>query len=214
MPNELDRPVAFRAGGTAAAPHDLGAGPQTMCADISEFQSNINDAAYLAWSRAVVIRALYGANHVDAAWYGGARRAALHKGGAQFLGIYIYLVAGQDGGAQAQAFHHLVGPIQPGEVFIADFEQGSHAMLSSWYNAMLSLYGKGIAPYLWTYTGLSFGAANGALPVQWLADYSTEPSSPHLLWQFTDSYAVPGVGTADCSRYGGTIAQLAAHAYH
>jgi len=99
-------------------------------------------------------------------------------------------------------------------VFIADFEQGSHAMLSSWYNAMLSLYGKGIAPYLWTYTGLSFGQANGALPVQWIADYSTEPSSPHLLWQFTDAYAVPGVGTADCSRFAGTIGQLAAHAYH
>ena len=42
----------FRAGGTATAPHDLGAGPQTMCADISEWQSNIDDAAYLAWSRA------------------------------------------------------------------------------------------------------------------------------------------------------------------
>jgi len=206
----------FRAGGTAtpAAPHDLGAGPQVLVCDASEYQSDINDAAYLAWSRAIVVRALYGANHVDAAWYGGARRAALHKGGVQFLGLYMYLVAGQDGGAQAQAFHRIVGPIQPGEVFIADFEEGSHAMLTSWYNAMISLYGKGIAPYLWTYTGVNFGAANGALPVQWLADYSTEPSSPHLLWQFTDSYAVPGVGTADCSRYGGTIAQLAAHAYH
>jgi len=185
-----------------------------LLADCSEWEPNINDAAYLAWSRAVVIRAAYGDAHDDAAWYGGARRAALHKGGAQFLGVYQYLVAGQDGAAQAQAFHHLVGPIQPSEVFIADFEQGSHSMLSSWYNTMLSLYGKGIAPYLWTYTGLSFGEANGALPVQWIADYSTEPSSPHLLWQFTDAYQVPGVGTADCSRFNGSIAQLAAHAYH
>ena len=216
MPNELDRPVAFRAGrtiGDAATPHVFGAGPQVLLADCSEWEPNINDAAYLAWSRAVVIRAAYGDAHDDAAWYGGARRAALHKGGAQFLGVYQYLVAGQDGAAQAQAFHHLVGPIQPSEVFIADFEQGSHAMLTSWYNTMLSLYGKGIAPWLWTYTGVNFGAANGALPVQWIADYSTEPSSPHLLWQFTDAYQVPGVGTADCSVFHGTVAQLAAHAY-
>ena len=116
--------------------------------------------------------------------------------------------------SQAGAFHALVGAIQPGEVFVADFEEGAKPMLSAWYTEMLALYGAAIAPYLWTYTGLSFGQANGALPVQWIADYSTEPSTPHLLWQFTDSYAVPGVGTADCSRFAGTIAQLAGHAYH
>ena len=204
----------FRAGGTAAAPHGLSAGPQVLLADASEWQSNIDDAAYLQWSKAIAIRAAYGGQHDDRAWYGGQRRAALHKGGAQFVGIYAYLVAGQDGGAQAQAFHRIVGGIQHGEVFIADFEEGSHAMLTAWYNTMIKLYGKGIAPYLWTYTGFDFGRANGALPVQWIADYSTEPSSPHLLWQFTDAYQVPGVGTADCSRFNGTIAQLAAHAYH
>ena len=161
-----------------------------------------------------MIRAAYGSQHDDKAWYGGQRRALLHKGGALFVGLYQYLVAGQDGGAQAQAFHRIVGPIQHGEVFIADFEVGNHAMLTSWYNTMLKLYGKGIAPYLWTYTGLSFGQANGALPVQWIADYSTEPSSPHLLWQFTDAYHVPGVGVADCSLFRGSIGQLAAHAYH
>ena len=133
----------FRAGGTAAAPHDLGAGPQTFCwRTFQEWHSNIDDAAYLAWSRAVVIRAAYGSQHDDKAWYGGQRRALLHRGGAAFVGMYMYLVAGQDGGAQAQAFHRIVGPIQPGEVFIADFEEGSHAMLTAWYNGMLSCTGK------------------------------------------------------------------------
>lgn len=189
-------------------------GPATYLADISEFQPDIADAAYLAWSKAVVIRALYGSGHDDGAWYGGQRRAALHDGGALFVGIYQYLVAGQDGAAQARAFRSLVGPIKPHEVLIADFEQGDHAMLTAWYNEMLTLYGAGIAPYLWTYTGLLFGEAQGALPVQWIADYTAdEPSSPHTLWQFTESYQVPGVGIADCSVFHGTIDQLAALAY-
>jgi Putative peptidoglycan binding domain len=190
-------------------------GNYVLLADCSEFQPEITDALYLSWSRAIVIRALYGDARDDGAWYGGQRRADLHAGGAEFLGIYAYLVAGQDGAAQAQAFRALVGPVQPGEVFIADFEEGARPALTAWYNEMITLYGPGIAPYLWTYTGLDFGEAQGVLPVQWLADYTgTEPSSPaHVLWQFTDAYAIPGVGTADCSVFRGTIARLAALAY-
>ena len=68
--------------------------------------------------------------------------------------------------------------------------------------------------YLWTYTGLDFGQAQGVLPVQWLADYNlTEPASAHTLWQFSQSYSVPGVGTADMSVYHGSISALAALAY-
>jgi len=194
--------------------HPAAAAPQVLLADISEFQPNINDPVYLQWSKAIVIRALYGTAHADQSWFGGDRRKQLHDGGAQFLGIYQYLIAGQDGGAQAQAFHDLVGPIQPGEVFIADFEEGAKPMLTAWYNKMLSLYGNAIQPYLWTYTGLNFGNAAGVLPVQWIAAYqASEPASPHVLWQFTDAYQVPGVGTCDCSVYHGTITQLAALAW-
>lgn len=201
--------AAFRAGNPV-----LASPPVTYLADISEFQPDIADTAYLSWSRAIAVRALYGAAHDDGAWYGGARRAALHAGGARFLGIYQFLLAAQSGAAQAQAFHSLVGPAEPGEVFVADFEQGTHQLLTAWYNEMLALYGQGIAPYLWTYTGLDFGCAENALPVQWIADYAAfEPLSPHKLWQFTDSYQVPGVGACDCSLFHGTIGELAALAY-
>lgn len=210
-----DRSVPFRAGGEIRGlPLLESASAATYLCDISEFEPDIADAAYLAWSKAIIIRALYGDAHDDAAWYGGARRADLHKGGVRFLGVYQYLVAGQSGAAQAQAFHKLVGAIQPGEVFIADLEEGNHTLLTSWYNAMISLYGSGISKYLWTYTGLAFGEANGILPVQWIAAYqSSEPSSAHKLWQFSDSYSVPGVGKCDCSVFHGTIDQLAALAY-
>ena len=209
----MQYPQTLRAGGSAT-PTVSFTGTYTLMGDVSEFQPNIADALYLEWSKAIAIRALYGDAHDDAAWYGGQRRADLHAGGAMLLGIYQYLVSGQSGAAQAQAFHTLVGPIQRGEVFVADFEEGQHQMLTDWYNEMLSLYGAAIGPYLWTYTGLNFGQAQGALPVQWLAAYQdTEPTSPHTLWQFTSAITIPGIGSCDCSVYHGTIEQLAALAY-
>lgn len=203
----------LRAGGAARGVPKL-AGDYVLMADCSEFQPDITDAAYLDWSQAIAIRALYGAQHVDAAWYGGQRRALLHAGGARFTAIYIYLVAGQTGAAQAQAFYNLVGAIQPGEVFVADFEEGAKPELTNFYNEMLALYGQHLDPWLWTYTGEDFGQSQSVLPVQWIAAYGkAEPSSPHTLWQFTDNFTVPGVGSADCSVYRGSIDQLAALAY-
>ena len=187
---------------------------KVLLADVSEFQPQIADATYLAWSKAIVIRAAYGAGHDDRAWYGGERRRLLHEGGVKFLGIYQYLVAGQSGALQAQAFRDLVGDIRPGEVLIADYEEGSRTVLTDWYNKMHQLYPKDAWPYMWTYTGLNFGTEHGVLPVEWIAAYqAAEPSSPHTLWQFTDAYQVPGVGTCDCSVYHGTIGELAALAY-
>lgn len=213
----MTRKTPFRAGGepgAAITPHLLTAGPSVLLADVSEFQPNMADALYLAWSRAVVIRAMYGDAHDDGAWHGGQRRALLHAGGARFLGVYQYLVAGQSGAAQARAFHSLVGAIQPGEVFIADFEEGNRGVLDTWRAEMLSLYGQSIAPFLWAYTGLYFGESRGVLPVQWVAAYGqAEPSTRHRLWQFTDAYQVPGVGTADASIFHGTIDELAALAW-
>lgn len=211
----------FRAGavptGGGTDPHDMAASlaattTVTYLADVSEFQPDVVDVVYLAWSHAIVIRAAYGDAHDDQAWYGGTRRAALHAGGVKFLGIYQYLVATQDGGAQANALHDLVGPLQPGEVLIADFETGVRTTLTAWYNRMLALGYPG--RYLWTYTGLNFGQAQGVLPVEWIAAYGQgEPTTPHKLWQFSSSYSVPGVGTCDCSVFHGSIDELAALGY-
>jgi hypothetical protein len=205
----------FRAGATGVpqplvvTPHP---DPHVLLADVSEFQPNVADAQYLStFSKAIVIRCAYGDQHADGAWYGGQRRELLHTmdGGALFLGIYQYLVAGQDPKAQVQAMYNLVGKLQPHEVLIADAEEGDHGLLSSWYNEAEAI---GYDPtYLWTYTGLNFGTANKLLPVEWLAAYqNAEPTSSHHLWQFTDAYVVPGIGTADCSLYHGTIEQLSA----
>lgn len=215
----MPRKAPFRAGQAGALapaavmPFAFG-GSCTLLADVSEFQQDIADAVYLQWSKAIVIRAAYGDQHDDHAWYGGQRRDLLHQLGARFVGIYQYLVSGQDGAAQADALRRLVGAIRPGEVLIADFEEGQHAMLTAWYDRMLSEYGPWIRPYLWTYTGLFFGEAQGVMPVEWVAAYGqSEPAGTHKLWQFTSSFPVPGIGSADCSVFHGTIDELAALAY-
>ena len=187
------------------------AGPVVLMADISEFQPDLHDATYLRWSKAIVIRALYGTS-VDRAWYGGARRDALHAGGARFVGIYAYITS-QDITAQAKAMISLLGKLRPGEKVIADIEEGPGNQQARWVT-----WAKAINAALhdppWDYSGLNYAATHGLQPVTWVAAYgSREPSPPHKLWQFTDRYSVPGVGTCDCSMFHGTIDELAALAY-
>ena len=106
-------------------------GNVVLFADVSEFQRNIADAAYLKWSKAIVIRAMYG-TRVDEAWYAGVRRADLHAGGARWLAIYQYIRADQDAAAQGRALAALVGKLQPGEQIIGDLEEGSGNQQARW----------------------------------------------------------------------------------
>jgi GH25 family lysozyme M1 (1,4-beta-N-acetylmuramidase) len=222
MTARQDRPVMFRAGGgpgeeplpaaapAMAAPHATT--PKVMLADCSEFQPDINDAMYLLWSKAVIIRATYGAQHDDRAWFGGQRRDLLHAGGARFVGIYSYIVAGQDPARQAAALVSLVGQLRPGEKLIADIEEGSGNLADTWRIWSAEVAGAtGDEP--WLYSGLNFAAGHGLTP-DWVAAYQpAEPAGPHTLWQFTDSFNVPGVGRCDASVFHGTIDQLAALGY-
>jgi hypothetical protein len=216
MNRRADRPVMFRAGGEARGIPALTARPVTYLADVSEFQPDVTDPIYLAWSKAIIIRAMYGDKHDDSAWYGGARRDALHKGGARFLGIYQFVVADQDAAAQAHALVRLAGHLRPGEKLIADLEVGDGdqaARWRQWSGVMAAAYGTADGADPWLYSGLDFAATHGLKP-QWVAAYQgSEPAVPHLLWQFAPSFPVPGVGLADCSALHGTIEELAAYAY-
>lgn len=221
MNASTEQPVMFRAGLGSGEDRDAGAvsgealaaaTSTVLLADVSEFQPNVADAAYLAWSKAIVIRAAYG-TRTDRAWFGGQRRALLHAGGAKFTGIYQYLRADQDAAAQARAFCSLVGVLQPGEKMICDLEEGSGNQSGRW-KAWAQVVRDSLGDDPWLYSGLFFASAHGLAPVQWVAAYQrTEPSPAHTLWQFTDAFAVPGVGTCDCSLFHGTIDQLAALAH-
>jgi GH25 family lysozyme M1 (1,4-beta-N-acetylmuramidase) len=223
-------PVPFRAGraeladarllqGLTGAAHLVtpsvvtgSAGQVVLMADVSEFQPDIADATYLRWSKAIVIRALYG-TRVDKAWFGGGRRDALHAGGAKFIGIYAYIRGDQDVTAQAKAMVSLLGTLRKGEKVIADIEEGTGSQQARWVTwARVINAGLGDPP--WDYSGLNYARDHGLQPVTWVAAYGTrEPDPPHQLWQFTDAFKVPGVGTADCSVFHGSIDDLAALAY-
>jgi GH25 family lysozyme M1 (1,4-beta-N-acetylmuramidase) len=214
--------VPFRAGRTgetpplaAAAAHlaapSVASGQVVLMADVSEFQPDIADATYLRWSKAIVVRALYG-TRVDKAWYGGARRDALHAGGARFIGFYAYITS-QDITAQAKALISLLGRLRPGEKLIADIEEGPGSQQARWVTWAKAV-NAGLGDPPWDYSGLFFARDHGLQPVTWVAAYGTrEPDVQHTLWQFTDAFKVPGVGTADCSVFHGSIDQLAALAY-
>lgn len=211
----------FRAGRLAgetrelaeAMPPDFGANV-VLLADVSEFQPNIADAAYLSWSQAIVIRAAYGDAHDDHAWYGGARRADLLSGGAQFLGIYQYIVAGQDPVAQAKALVRILGgKLNKGEMPIADIEEGGGSQSGRW-QSWANVIEQELQWSPWDYSGANFAATTGLAPVDWVAAYGQrEPAGQHTLWQFSDNYQVPGIGTSDCSVFHGTIDELAAYAF-
>jgi hypothetical protein len=220
-----DQPVPFRAGRAeaeqplAAAAHLAtpsvvtgSAGSVVLMADVSEFQHDIADATYLRWSQAIVIRALYG-TRVDKAWFGGGRRDALHAGGAKFIGIYAYIRADQDITAQAKALISLLGTLRKGEKVIADIEEGTGSQQGRWVT-WAKVINAGLSDPPWDYSGLNYASAHGLQPVTWVAAYGTrEPDPPHQLWQFTDHFSVPGVGTADCSVFHGSIDELAALAF-
>lgn len=188
--------------------------PTTLVPDISEFQPNIHDAVVLKWTRAVIIRAMYGSTHDDKAWYGGARRDQLHSGGALMVGIYQYLVAGQSAVVQARALLDLVGSLRPGEKLICDLEEGSGSQAGRW-QAWAKTIRDATGEQPWLYSGLDFAASAGLAP-DWVAAYQrSEPRTPHphVLWQFSDRYQVPGVGPCDASLFHGSAEELAALAY-
>lgn len=194
--------------------------PQLHLPDVSEFQPNVDWAAVARRNGgAAVIRALYGQNRVDHAWYGGARRADARKRGIKVLGIYQYLVAGQDALAQARAFVQLVGRLEPGEFAVVDVEEGRGSQLAragAWLDYVdqhLTYPGYRGA---WLYAGSAFFTDHGLMPIAqsrrhtWVASYgTTEPSHvPHSLWQHTDREAWPGIGHCDCSVYNGDLDSL------
>jgi Putative peptidoglycan binding domain len=212
-------PVPFRAGREAlAATAQLATpsavtGPVVLLADCSEFQPDITDQIYLAWSKAIVIRAAYG-TRTDRAWYGGDRRAQLHNHGVRFLGIYQYITASENPVAQALALAALIGTLRPGEKIIADIEEGAGSQQARW-TAYAKTIGTALGDAPWDYSGEFFADAHALAPVDWVAAYgSREPGAPHKLWQFTDAFTVPGLPSpVDCSVFHGSIDELAALAW-
>ena len=190
--------------------------------DLSEFQPNADMAGIRhANGGAAIIRACYGQAHTDHVF---ARlRHDAHAAGFAFLGIYQYLVAGQDVAAQAHAYRGIVGKLAPHEVPVLDLEEGTGsqaARAAEW----LALTGMALGKRPWLYSGEAFAQAHGLAPIfngpdvhTWVAAYrSQEPALGHTLWQSTNGVTGanitdwPGAGRCDTSIYHGTLDGLAA----
>jgi hypothetical protein len=166
---------------------------------------------------AAIIRAMYGAYHVDDAWYDGARRDDAHHAGIEVLGIYHYLAADQEVAPQAEAYVRLLGSLRPGEFAILDLEVGDGDQLGraeQWFEYVDEHLTYPGYTHAWLYSDLGFLQSAGLMPVVertdrhiWVADYSVEPQIRHTLWQHTDSEIWPGIPTGgkgnDCSIFHG-----------
>lgn len=191
--------------------------------DVSEFQPDVDWKAIAAHNGgAAIIRAMYGSGHVDKAWYGGARRKSAHEAGIKVLGIYQYLVAGEDPTAQAEAFVNLVGHLEPGEFAVLDLEEPTAPSdqlprATAWLEYVdkhLTYPGyKGA----WLYSFDAFFGSHGLMPIAdskrhtWVASRPQPPRTPHTLWQNSDATPWPGIpAPCDNSVYEGDLAGLRA----
>lgn len=202
--------------------------------DVSEFQTG-GSAPNWAGIKSVnggagICRVGYGNAHLDHMFVN--NYTGMKSNGFKFMGLYHYLVAGQDALSQAKQFCNWVGPpsaVAPGTVFILDHEEGTgdqSGRANTWLNYVDHFYGLDAQPLnmrSWLYSYSAFiGPTNltGIFASQrhtWIAAYSsTEPSVGHTLWQSTDGQfgsnivAWPGCGRIDTSISHYSLTQLAA----
>jgi GH25 family lysozyme M1 (1,4-beta-N-acetylmuramidase) len=204
------------------------AAPVLLLPDLSEFQASADMGGIKRQNGgAAIVRLAYGDGHDDATGIRLRKDAA--KAGFRFLGLYMYLVAGQSVLAQAERFVQLAGKLAPHEIPVVDVEEGAGSQLSrarawlSYVDQHLGLSGLPLHRRSWLYTGESFASSANLLPIvrsgrhAWIAAYGdTEPSLGQTLWQCTDGRtgshitSWPGAGKCDTSVFNGTLAELAA----
>jgi hypothetical protein len=164
--------------------------------DVSEYQT-VNFGLY---SGPIIVRA-HNSNRSDYHWVAHAAGASQQP----WWGAYQYLTASADPLKAAQAFIVTLGTYRP-NVVICDLEEGDGDQSGRWRlweQAMLAFPAK-----KWLYTGLAYAKAHNLHP-DWVAAYGqTEPTMPHVLWQYADNAPFPGIGNCDGNLFHGTVQDL------
>ena len=177
-------------------------------ADVSEFQSNVDAPKYISAGNACIICRTYNGYRADHMMP--SRRDYLR--GQPFTGIgwYAYLADDRDPTQQATEFVGTIGKLGWNEWCILDLEEGSGdqtGRAEAWFNTVDKWQG---FPAM-LYSGSSFlnsnlsGAGHWSGRPLWIASYpssyqpnpGSEPSTPHILWQFSDRYNFAGIGNCD-----------------
>lgn len=166
--------------------------------DVSEFQTVNFDV----FSGPIIVRA-HNSNRADLHW-------AQHAMGASqqpWWAAYQYLTKNANPGDAARAFLATLGNYRP-NCTILDLEEGDgdqQARQHAWLSVMA-----GDPSADWTYSGDYFARAHG-LSVEWVAAYQNrEPTTAHVLWQASDRWDFPGIGSCDGSLFHGSVDDLIA----
>lgn len=187
---------------------------------MSEYQGYIDHQALVDSLKAdsgfacVIARLNYGNVKVDQ--FADRNIDGLRAAGADALGWYTYLIAGEDPVVQADVLVRVMrahGGLRRNEFVVCDEEEGSGDQSGrvTWY---LLEVNKGLQVpdpdhEDWWYSGLNFSLTHNldkAIGQRWIAAYfQPEPGVPHVLWQFTDAHQFAGIsGPSDASIFHGT----------
>src|SRR5215472_7282928 len=189
-----------------------------MFPDISEHNGIVDwgalEAAYRAGAiEAVAMRAGFGTVRADGQF--SRNQSQCRARGIRAIYYWFCYPAYNSPAAEASMFNSIVGPLQPGEAMVGDFEDDPQARPFprgqpglDWARGFLSLLQ---SPHsaTWWYTYPALLAAVGLQPLEsmwplWIADYgagSDSAFSPAIARQFTDCGSTPGVsGCSDQSR--------------
>lgn len=173
----------------------------TKMADISEFQSNIEAPQYLKYHQSLICR-VHNGNRKDNKMPG--RMNYLRSYPFIALGWYQYLVSNKDPATQAHEFIAVVGKLHNNEFPILDVEEGDgdqSARAQAWFDV--------VDPWAnltaTLYSGLSFlqtklgGTKRWSTHPIWVAAYGqSEPTVPHVLWQYSDSEKYDAITPKQC----------------
>lgn len=182
-------------------------------ADVSEWQGDIDWAAYGAQNQAVIVRAAYGSGHVDTKWDQNIAGALAH---CRAVGVYLYFVASQPLQPQIDVFVRLTQSLPPDArariVAIVDLEEGDPATVMRLGDQWVAGVHAAIGGTEWEYSFLAFIRQAGRNGVDWLAAYQNgEPTEAHKLWQCTDKHQFAGIASpCDASVFHGSIDDLLA----
>lgn len=179
-------------------------------ADVSEFQSNIDWAAYD--SDAVVLR-VHNGNRPDRSFDSTRLNAARKR--CKVVGLYGYVVASRDAAEQGKEFAQTFlaaspNGLRPGEFVACDLEEGSGDQTpraEAWCGAVERVLKK----KCWVYSSSAFRTEHlaGEARQFWEAAYQgLEPHDHHVLWQHSDHENHAGIGPCDCSIFDGSVVDL------
>lgn len=169
--------------------------------------------SYAAFSPVVIAKMTEGRTFLAPTFAG--HREGARKAGLRAFGAYHFWTPGVDPIVQARNAVKALGRLRddPFEWLILDVETGTEFAA---YERFCDVADAELGRVTWLYGGRQLKDHAPHRP-RWVARYfdhtpnkRKQPGIGETLWQFSDRFAVPGVGNADCSVYRGTADELLA----